>query len=633
MTKNLEIKNRPPIIRAFLEQAEGLHIDLFAGGGGAGEGASRVRGRSADIAVNHSPVAIAMYKANHPTTNCFIESVYKVKPRNVIPAGKHVSLLWLSPDCTHHSKAKGGKPKDQKIRGLAWSAMPWVKHCRPDVILLENVREFLDWGPLHKTHSNGCTGEDEKCAKKCHFMTPIKSRKGETFRAFVRKLERYGYVVETRILKACDFGAPTTRERMFLQARRDGRAISWPIPSHGPNRAQPHRTAAEIIDWSIPCSSIFDRVKPLVDKTQARLARGVVKFVIEAARPFIISTRHAESLAAPMIVKVKSYSGGGNNAMAADEPLRTITASKRGEFAVAVPYLVRRSNGERVGQAPRIEDISKPLTTVVAQGQKQALCIAFLAKHYSDRPTGGWAGGQAMDKAIGTITAQDHHSVVAANLIRYNGDQPGAERVADVDGPIGTLDTSNRYAVVASNLIKFRGTSAAHIAASAHDLEQPVPTVAAQGTHLAVSATFLVRYNGQSCAQPVDAPIGTLDTRDRYGSAEVELSQAEIPKSAHQVYDLLVRHGYDGSYLDHENRLVWVEIGPDRYVITNIGMRMLVAPELFAAQSFRPDYIIDPIGPRGKRLTKTEQIRACGNSVPPALAEAVVRAAEYRDAA
>ena len=451
-------------------------------------------------------------------------------------------------------------------------------------------------------------------------MTPIKSRKGETFRAFVRRLEKFGYVVETRILKACDYGAPTSRERMVLQARCDGLACAWPVPSHGPGRELPYRTAAEIIDWSIPCPSIFGRKKPLKCKTEARLARGVVEFVLKALKPFIIPTNHG------------GIGRRDHRVHDIDVPMVTITGGCRGAHAVAVPYLVRRSNGERVGQAPRIEDIEKPLTTIVSQGQKQALCTAFLAKHYGDRATGGWAGGQAADRPIGTVTAQDHHSVVAANLIRYNGDRPGAERIADVDAPIGTLDTSNRYGLVASHLVKFRGTSDAHVAASAFSAEEPCPTISAQGTHIAVSATFLVRYNGQSGPQPVDAPIGTLDARDRYATAIAELSamSTSVDMRAHEVYDLLVRHGYDGPALDHASRLVWVSIASESYVISNVGMRMLVPPELYAAQSFPPEYVIAPIGPRGKPLTKTEQVRACGNSVPPKLAEAVVRAAEYR---
>ena len=657
---------RPPVIRAFIGHDE-LVVDLFAGGGGASTGIERAIGRSPDIAINHSPEAIALHAANHPTTKHYIENVYKVDSRRAT-GGRPVALLWLSPDCTHHSKAKGGKPRQQKIRGLAWADIPWAKHARPRVIVLENVEEWLDWGPLHRIHTDGCSNEfptrTAMCHKGCRIGLPILARKGETFRAWRRKLERYGYVVDHRLMRACDYGAPTTRRRLFLIARRDGRPIVWPAPSHGKvvtagpsqlelgaREVKPWRTAAEIVDWSIPCRSIFDRERPLADKTMARIAHGIRKYVLEAARPFVIAVNHGgvgrtdhrvhdldspmptitggqrggHALVSPLVIKAKTHGGGGNDAMRADEPLRTVTASKRGEFALvaptfvrtsmhqsnagcayspeeplrtiatdggpalAVPYLVHRSNGEREGQAPRIYDVARPLGTIVAQGNKHAVCAAFLAKHYGDRASGGWSGGSALDAPAGTVTAQDHHSLVAAHLtklygtstgvdarepvptvtadgrhigavaahlVRYNGVRPGVERVADLEQPIGTQDTSNRFALVAA---------------------------------------FLARYNGQSTGQQPDAPIGTLDTTDRYA-------------------------------------LVTVTIDGEEYAIVDIGMRMLTPPELFAAQGFGPGYVIDPIGPNGKPLTKTAQIRACGNAVPPDFADAIVSAAFSRAA-
>ncbi len=544
---------RPPIIRAFLGSDE-IHVDLFAGGGGASLGAAAATGRSPDIAINHSPEAIAMHAANHPTTRHYIESVYKVDPRRAA-GGRPVALLWLSPDCTHHSKAKGGKPREQKIRGLAWAAIPWAQHCRPRVIVLENVEEWISWGPIDRV-----TGQ------------PIKARRGQTFRAWRRKLESFGYVVEHRLLRACDYGAPTTRRRLFLIARCDGQAIRWPQPTHGAantGRPERHRTAAEIIDWSIPCPSIFDRDRPLADKTLARIARGIRKYVLESARPFI--------------VKAKTHGGGGNDAMSADEPLRTVTGSKRGEFAlvaptfvrtsmhqsnagcayspeeplrtitsdggmaIAVPYLVHRSNGERVGQQPRIYDVRRPLGTIMGQGEKHAVCAAFLAKHYGDRSTGGWAGGSQIDLPIGVVTAQDHHSVVAAHLTKLYGTSTGSDALA------------------------------------------PTPTVTGGGQHIGLVAAFLARYNRTGDARSVADPLGCVDTTDRYA-------------------------------------LVTVTIDGEEYAIVDIGMRMLTPRELFRAQGFPDQYVIDPVGPNGKPLTKTAQIRACGNSVPPQLATALVAA-------
>jgi DNA (cytosine-5)-methyltransferase 1 len=596
---------RPPVIRAFL--GDEAVADNFAGGGGASLGIELALGRSPDVAVNHDPEAIAMHQANHPSTRHFVESVWEVDPREAC-GGRPVALAWFSPDCKHHSKAKGGKPRDQKIRGLAWVAVTWAARVKPRVIALENVEEFQDWGPLHR--SGPSSGK------------PIKSRKGQTFRAFVRRLELLGYRVEWRLLRACDYGAPTTRRRLFLVARRDGQAIRWPAPTHGKAGEllglQPYRTAAECIDWSIPCPSIFDRERPLADKTLARIARGVRKFVLDAARPFVIPVNHGgpgrvdhrvhdvdapmptitggqrgghalvapvltrtgqtggrggyvndvrepvttivtkaeHLLVSPMLVKAKTHGGGGNEPMSADEPLRTVTASKRGEFAIAVPYLVHRSNGERPGQEPRIYDPARPLGTIVAQGQKHALCTAFLAKHFGGNESA--AGGTAADAPMATVTARDHHSAVKVDL-------------------------------VASHLVKFAGTSEAHLDASAHGLDEPIPTVTAGGWKMAQVAAFLVRYNGTGDAEAVNGPIGALTAKPRFG-------------------------------------LVTVTIDGEEYVVADIGMRMLEPRELFRAQGFHDDYEIAPVGPNGKRLSKTAQIRMCGNSVSPPVAAAIVRA-------
>lgn len=548
---------RPPIVRAYYDDGydigDEVIADNFAGGGGASTGIELGLGRSPDLAVNHDPEAIAMHAANHPGTEHRIESVWEVDPR-IACRGKPVAFAWFSPDCKHFSKSKGGKPREQKIRGLAWVAVTWAQRVQPRVIALENVEEFQDWGPLHRTHSNGCNGEGYRerringrtretqgCRKACHYSKPIANRKGETYRAFVGKLERLGYVVEKRLLRACDYGAPTTRRRLILIARRDGRPIRWPEPSHGPDRAAPHRTAAEIIDWSIPAPSIFDRERPLADKTLARIARGIRKFVIEASengRPFIVPTAHG---------------GAGRNDLrvhSIDEPLRTVTGSSRGDHAIAVPYLVHRSNGERVGQAPRIYDPQKPLGTLVAGGQKHAACVAWLVKHYTDRPTGGWNGGSDIARPIDTVTARDHHSLATVHLTKFYGTSTGSS------------------------------------------LDEPVPTVTASGKgggHLGKVVAFLARYNGTGEAESVERPLGTLTTKDRYALATVEI---------------------DG----------------ETYAIVDIGMRMLTPRELFRAQGFPETYKIDPPGPTGKRLTKTAQIRMCGNSVCPPLAAAIVRA-------
>jgi DNA (cytosine-5)-methyltransferase 1 len=485
-----------------------LFVDLFAGGGGASSGVARAIGRDPDIAVNHDPAAIAMHQANHPGTRHFCESVFKVEPRETC-GGRPVWGLWASPDCTHHSKAKGGKPRKKKIRGLAWVVVRWAREVRPQVIFLENVEEFADWGPL---------GPDDR---------PDKARRGKTFRAWVRKLERYGYKVEHRILVAADYGAPTTRRRLFLIARRDGLPIRWPEPTHGKCRARPWRTAAEIIDWSLPCPSIFERRKPLAEATLRRIALGVVRYVIEAKRPFIVPVTH------PRDARVHSI----------DEPVRTVTAANRGELALVAPTLVQTGYGERPGQTPRVPGLDKPLGTVVACGAKHALVAALLTKHY------GGVVGHGVERPLGTITTQDHHALTVAHLTKFYGTSTGAL------------------------------------------VDAPLPTVTAEGQHLAEVRAFLIKFYGTGTARPLDRPLDTITARDRFGLVTV-----------------------DG----------------DDYAIADIGMRMLSPRELFRAQGFDDDYIIDPVFMRGdgiaRPLTKTEQIAKAGNSVCPPVAEALVRA-------
>jgi DNA (cytosine-5)-methyltransferase 1 len=445
---------RPPILRAFL--GDEIIADSFAGGGGASTGIELALGRSPDLAINHDAEALAMHAANHPTTEHRIESVWAVDPVEACH-GKRVALAWFSPTCTDFSKAKGG-PLDAesvKVRALAWVAVRWAAAVRPRVIFIENVSEFVEWGPLDRSTNKR-----------------IEARKGQTFRAFVRKIERLGYVVEWRVLRACDYGAPTTRKRMFMIARCDGQAIRWPTPSHGPLVA-PYRTAAECIDWAVPVTSIFDRERSLAAATCARLARGVQTFVIDDPNPYVLNT-----------VEGRPF----------------------------IPYLIHRSNGERVGQAPRIYDIRKPLGTVVAQGQKHALCVAFLAKHYGGNES--TRGGTSLRQPLDTITTQDHHSLVVA---------------------------------------------------------------------------FMTRYNGQSVGQSLRRPLSTIDTRDRFG-------------------------------------LVLVTINGVTWEIDDIAMRMLMPRELFTAQGFPVDYKIVIPGVDGKPMSKTAQIRMCGNSVAPPIAAAIVRA-------
>jgi DNA (cytosine-5)-methyltransferase 1 len=597
------MSKRNPIIRTWLDDA--IIADNFAGGGGASSGIEQALGRSPDIAVNHDPEAIAMHAANHPSTRHYVENVWEIDPARAC-GGKPVGIAWFSPTCSHFSKAKGTAldASSVKIRGLAWVAIRWAASVKPRIIALENVEEFEKWGPLHRDHTDGCEGAacakgcrfgtraknprggnglikhhakgcpGVACAKDCRIHKPIKAREGETFLAFVKKLRAYYQHVEWRQLRACDFGAPTTRKRLFLLA--SDQPIAWPQPTHGPSRAQPYRTAAECIDWTLPCPSIFERDKPLKDKTLARIARGIRKFVLENPRPFIVPPAYGDK--------------GGKDVRVNDSaaPMPTI-CGQRGGHAVIVPYLVHRSNGERPGQAPRIYDVNEPLRTVVAGGEKHAACVAMLIKHNGGNNDAHGSSGQHLDRPMDTLATHNTKAVTVAHLVRYNSENSnGSARGQQCELPLSTLDTANRFGLVASHLVKLRGTSDAHLTASASSLEEPVPTVSASGTHIAQVAAFLVRYNGESTGQEATSPLGTVDTTDRYGLATVTI---------------------DG----------------EDYVVADIGMRMLTPRELYRAQGFSDDYQIQPTW-NGKPLSKTAQIRMVGNSVCPPIAAAILRA-------
>lgn len=378
---------RPPIIRASyaLEACE-LVVDNFAGGGGASTGIEEAIGRPVDIAINHDAEAIAMHARNHPETRHYQEDVWKVDPREAC-GGRPVGLAWFSPACTHFSRAKGAQnPKCEKIRGLAWVVVRWAKAVRPRVIVLENVEEFETWGPL----------EDGR---------PCPLRRGETFRVWLGKLEALGYSVEWRSLIAADYGAPTTRKRLYLIARCDGQPIVWPEVTHPKSRWRP---AADCIEWSIPCPSIFDRARPLADATMRRIAAGVWRYVLNDPRPFVVPI-------------------GGSKAS---------------------PTLIQTGYGERPGQTPRVPGLDKPLGTLV-NGQKHALVAAFLARHF-----GGMVGSE-LGRPVPTITAKDHHSLVSlslgdrtervrAFLTSYYGTGVGQ----DARDPLRTVTSHDRFGLV-----------------------------------------------------------------------------------------------------------------------------------------------------------------------------------------
>lgn len=492
-----------------------IFVDNFAGGGGASVGVELAIGRPVDIAINHDPAAIAMHLANHPETEHYCESVWDVDPREVT-RGRPVGLCWLSPDCKHFSKAKGGKPKEKGIRGLAWVALRWAATVKPRVIMLENVEEFKTWGPLLKDGM------------------PDPDKKGRTFQAFVNALKRQGYQVDYRELRACDYGAPTIRKRFFMIARCDGHPIVWPKPTHGdPENAEvksgmllPWRTAAEIIDWSLPCPSIFERKKPLAENTLRRIARGIQRFVIDNPRPFIVRigqtgfggdrlqyevdqplttiTTKAEHL---LVSPVLGVNTSGHPGSSLSDPLRTITTG--GHHMLVSPTLVQTGYGERKGQAPRSLDLQKPLGTVVAGGSKHALVAAFLAQYHSETANHE-ARGQTMDK------------------------------------PIMTLDTSNRYALVTSNLVKMRGTNIGQ------QVTTPLQTVTAGGNHFGEVRAFLMAYYGSSVGHKADEPLGTVTTRDRFGLVTIhgqDYQIVDIGMRMLEPHELFAAQGFPSSYI------------------------------------------------------------------------------------
>lgn len=493
------------------ESHDEIIVDNFAGGGGASLGIYMATGQHPNIAINHDSEAIAMHTANHPDTTHYCENVWDIDPVKAV-AGRRVGLAWFSPDCTFHSKARGSMPfrdrnKARRRRGLAWVVIRWAKAVKPRVIILENVEEFQDWGPLT---------DDGK---------PCKIRKGLTFHRWKKQLENTGYAVEYRELRASDYGAPTIRKRLFVIARCDGQPIVWPIPTHGPGLI-PYRTAADCIDWSLPCPSIFERKKPLAEATLRRIAKGIWRYVIEASEPFIVTY----------------YGDKGRDdfrGQPINEPLRTQTTENR--HAVVVPFITEHANASH----QRNFSANEPLRTQCAEvkGGHFALVSAFLAKHYSG------VVGHGVDKPAGTVTTVDHHSLVTSHMVKLRG--------SCKDGQSNT---------------------------------KPMPTITAGGLHIGEVRAFLIKYYGTDQDPQLRDPMHTVTTKHRFGLVTVQ--------------------------------------GTD-YFIADIGMRMLQPRELYRAQGFPDNYVID-LMVNGKPLTKTAQVRMCGNSVCPPIAKALVEAVYLR---
>lgn len=699
-----------------LDLGNELIIDNFAGGGGTSTGLEAAFGRPVDIAINHDPEALAMHAINHPHTKHLCESVWDVDPIEVT-GNQPVGLVWLSPDCKHFSKAKGGKPVEKKIRGLAWVTMRWAAKCKPRVIMLENVEEFQTWGPL-KQLDDGT-------------WRPDPAKRGVTFRSFVRQLEQHGYNVEHRELRASDHATPTIRKRFFLVARRDGLPIRWPAATHGaPNspgvlagKLQPHRTAAECIDWSLPCPSIFGRKRPLADATLRRIAKGIMRYVVDAADPFIVTNTTGHP-GAPAEAPLRTITTGGHHAIVAPsivpvthqgsvrsesvlEPFRTITGAQRGEKALATAYLSPYYSDKRPADA-RGTAPDEPIKTITTEN-RHALVTAFLNEHANasnqrvmpaDEPlrticaqvkgghfsmvsaalvgVGGRAGDsrpRGADEPTATITAKADTAVVAAFMAQHNKERSGVKAGRSVDSPISTLTASgSQQSIVTAHLTKFRTGS------TGADLTDPLPTITAGSKEkpagaphaLGLVTAHIQRDMGQSIGHAADAPLGTVTAGGGGKSALVSShlvklrgtsTAAGADEPLHTISAggqhhaevrafLLAYYGTDQDQspdaplatVTSRDRFGLVTIKGVDYEIVDIGLRMLAPHELYRAQGFPADYIIDeipdpallfvggeqveadPLSLPRIPLTKSAQVRMCGNSVCPPLSEALIRA-------
>ena len=542
---------------------EKIIVDNFAGGGGASTGIELACGRPVTIAINHDPDAILLHRTNHPYTEHLQASVWDVDPEQVV-RGRKVGLAWFSPDCKHFSKAKGAALVDRNIRGLAWIVLRWAGTVRPDVILLENVEEFVTWGPVRKGK-------------------PVKSKAGQTFRKWKQQLEDLGYTVEYRVLVAADYGAPTTRKRFVLAARCDGRPIVWPERTHAPRnspevlagRLKPWRSAAEIIDWSIPGYSIFQSkeeikrefgvtvVRPLAENTLRRVIRGVDKFTLKSGAPFLVPTGY----------------------------------------------------GERQGQDPRVHDIDKPVPTVVGAG-KHNVCAPVIAPYLAECNHAGSGHIADVTEPYKTITAKHTGGVVAPVLIQYHTEQTENVRANGLEAPINTVDASNRYGFVSANLVEY------YTGGRPLDISAPMHTVTSHDREALVAAQ-VAEFKGQDIGQDCRKPLRTITA----GGGEFGVVRVTLRCTGNMGYWPLVREllnrycGYDLA----ENECLVLMIGGVGYYIADITLRMLTPRELYNAMGFPPDYQIER-DYLGNAYPKSKQVARCGNAVCPPMAEAMVRA-------
>ena len=585
--------------KAQINLLDEIIVDSFAGGGGASTGIELATGRVVNIAINHDPDAILMHRTNHPHTEHFQASVWDVDPKEVC-RGRAVGLLWASPDCKHFSKAKGGKPVDKNIRGLAWIVLRWAGTVRPRVIMLENVEEFQTWGPVRKGK-------------------PVKKKAGQTFRKWLSQLQELGYTVEWRELVAADYGAPTTRKRFFLIARCDGRPVVWPEATHAPADSQevkagqkkPWRSAAEIIDWDLPCPSIFDTreqirekhglnaQRPLRPNTMRRVTRGVDKFVIKSGNPFLVIVNHA----------------GEFRGQSLGDPLQTITA-KHG-YGVANPIiapLTMHNNENAVGTA-----ITSPVNTITGSGAggHQMLITPTLA---AIGQTNGGDRGRSVTEPTHTQVSKAEECVVCPAMIQYHTEQSEHVRGQAVTDPIMTIDASNRYGIAAATLTKYYGNDQ-----HGQSIQDPLHTITAKDRE-GVTLASLVKMKGTNLGGPATEPVQTITAGGgHHGLVTTEVAEATPGADLRNWPKIRAALNEYCGYKLEDNEVILFLIGGAWYFMADIGLRMLTPRELYRANGFTDDYKIER-DYQGNVYGKTKQVARCGNAVPPPFATALVRA-------
>ena len=563
-------------------------VDGFCGGGGWSTGCELAIGRPVDIGINHDADAIAMHKRNHPFTEHYNENIFEVNPYEAV-RGRAVGWAHFSPDCTHFSRAKGGTPVKKSIRGLAWVVTKWAGTVHPRIISMENVPEFLTWGPLcasRNKHGSVMTTDtmsfyDEELgrwrnvdvAAKRHTYVPYNKqqlvpnprKKGQTFKKFIKTMKSLGYECEWKILTASDYGAPTIRKRLFIIFRNDGKPIVWPEPTHGDpdseavkkGKLKPWRTAAECIDWSIECPSIFERKKPLAENTLKRIAKGIQKFVIDNPQPFIVQVNHG---------------GECFRGQSIDEPMPTVTA-KHG-FGVISPVLTQICQN---GAKDRSSSVEQPLKTIVSKNE-HCLVAPTLIQYHGEQSENE-VRGQALKQPLQTVDTANRYGLVAAFMSKYfGGNYKGCGSAADE--PLHTVTAVDHNALAAVHITQFNNHCIGQKA------DEPLNTITCGAGHFGEVKAFLIKYYGGEGGQTMTEPMHTITTKDRFGLIQIQ--------------------------------------GED-YAIVDIGMRMLTPRELYNAQGFPADYEIET-DCYGKAYPKTKQVARCGNSVPPPFATALLRA-------